>query len=175
MLQPLTRRSIDKFYRTNDRIGASVILLIDEAGKNCGPTPISLALRRAKEVGLDLVEMSPDTKPPVCRIMDFGKFKYDQSKTDKKNSVKKEGGLKEIRLSAKIDDHDLNFKAKRAQEFIDKGYQVRVSMRLVGRENIFVERAINVFNQFALIGQLSLDSQPRKLGNRLEAMMIKTK
>jgi translation initiation factor IF-3 len=106
--------------------------------------------------------------------MDFGKFKYDMSKQEK-NQAKKEGGLKEIRLSAKIDTHDLEFKAKQVIGFIEKGYQVRVSMRLVGRENIFVDRALEVFNKFAENAGLSYENTPKKVGNRIEAMLSKVK
>lgn len=121
---------------------------------------------------MDLVEISPHSNPPVCRIMDYGKFKYDLSKQDKKQ-VKKEGSLKEIRLSAKIDLHDLSFKSKQAISFIEKGYQVKVSMRLVGRENIFVDRALRVFQNFADISGFGYESTPRKVGNRIESMLVK--
>lgn len=126
----------------------------------------------ADEAVLDLVEISPNSRPPVCRIMDYGKFKYEQAKQDKKQN-KKEAGLKEIRLSAKIDQHDLNFKAKQATGFFSKGSQVRVSMRLVGRENIFVDRALTVFQEFANLTNLTYENPPKKNGNRIEATLTK--
>lgn len=151
-------------------------MLIDQNGEKLGEQPIFEALKLARENNLDLVEISPHNNPPVCRIMDYGKFKYDQAKKDKKNQQnRKESELKEIRLSANIDQHDLDFKAKRALEFIEKGHLVRVNMRLVGRENIFVDRALGVFREFADMINMTYESNPRKQGNRIEANLIKPK
>ena len=158
----------------NDRIRATHVLLIGPDGEKIGEKGLFEAMQFAKSLELDLVEISPNSTPPVCRVMDFGKFKYDLSKQEK-SQIKKEGGLKEVRLSAKIDAHDLNFKAKRAAEFIEKGYQVRVSMRLVGRENIFVDRALGVFKKFADAIEMGFESTPRKIGNRIESMLTKVK
>lgn len=134
------------------------------------------AQRLAEEKSLDLVEISPHNNPPVCRIMDYGKFKYDLAKQEKKKNLnRRDTELKEIRLSANIDQHDLDFKAKRAAEFIEKGHLVRVNMRLVGRENIFVSRALDVFKEFADKNNLTYESAPRKQGNRIEAVLIKPK
>lgn len=160
----------------NDRIRAPRVLLINTDGDRVGEVAIFEALKAAKELDLDLVEIAPNSTPPVCRIMDFGKFKYDLAKAEKKNSQhSKDNELKEIRLSAKIDDHDMAFKAKQARAFMNKGHQVKVSMRLVGRENIFIDRAFGVFNQFAGLANSVYENQPKRFGNRMEAMLITNK
>lgn len=131
------------------------------------------ALKLARENSLDLVEINPTTRPPICKIMDFGKFKYENAKKLKESRAKqKEIELKEIRLTAKIGDHDIEYKAKRAREFLDDGDKVKVSMRLRGRENAFVENAMEVFNKFADMANISYENRPYKSGNQITAMAI---
>lgn len=130
------------------------------------------ALALAKEKGLDLVEINPSGRPPVCKIMDFGRYRYELAKKDKENKGKqKETGLKEIRLTANIGDHDIDYKAKQARELFDKGFKIKVSMRLRGRENAFVGNAITVFEKFSQISGLGFESRPSKMGNMLNAMV----
>jgi len=107
---------IAKTLRTNERIRTSPIRLIDEEDRQAGIVDTRDALMRAREVGLDLVEVAPQAEPPVCRIMDFGKFKYAQRKKDQKSKAKRhETELKEIRIKTpKIGDHDLMIKVKHA-------------------------------------------------------------
>lgn len=134
------------------------------------------ALNLAREKGLDLVEINPTSRPPICKIMDFGKFKYDQSKKEKESRAKqKEVLLKEIRLSAKIGDHDLEYKAKQAKEFFNQGNKVKVSMRLRGRENVFANEAFNVFKKFSEKAELDFESEPKRAGNMITAMLAKKK
>lgn len=141
-----------------------------------GTIPRSDALRLAEEQGLDLVEINPTNRPPICKIMDFGKYKYDQAKKLKESRAKqKEVELKEIRLTAKIGDHDIEYKAKNAREFFDQGDKVKVSMRLRGRENVFVDHAMQVFGKFAEQAGLAYESRPMKSGNQITAMMTAKK
>lgn len=134
----------------------------------------ALALAREKE--LDLVEINPTSRPPICKIMDFGKYKYDLSKKTKENRAKqKEVELKEIRLTAKIGEHDIEYKAKNAREFFDDGDKVKVSMRLRGRENAFVDNAYLVFKKFANVAGLDYERTPFKAGNTITAMMTAKK
>lgn len=108
--------------------------------------------------------------------MDFGKFKYDLAKQEKEqNKNRKESGLKEVRLTPNIDQHDLEFKAKQAISFLDKGNAVRVTMKLRGRENIFVDRALGVFKTFTDLSNSAYEFPPKKLGSRIEANLIKAK
>ncbi len=134
------------------------------------------ALSLAQEKGLDLVEINPTNRPPICKIMDFGKYKYDLAKKAKEAKARqKETELKEIRLTAKIGDHDIEYKAKKAKEFFDAGNKVKVSMRLRGRENIFIDSAISVFDKFAEMADLDFENRPIKAGNLITAMMTKKK
>jgi len=104
--------------------------------------------------------------------MDFGKFKYEQAKKDKLQRVKtKEIELKEIRLTFKIGDHDIEYKAKQARDFFDQGNKVKVSMRLRGRENAFAENAYVVFKKFSDISGLEYEKTPVKTGNQIVAIV----
>ena len=109
--------------------------MIDEKGDQLGVIPIVEAMRRANEVGLDLVEVSPNAKPPVCKILDYGKYKFDLEKKGKESKKKQKAvRLKEIRMQPKIDIHDLKFKTKHIREFLEGGNKVKVTIRFRGRE-----------------------------------------
>lgn len=152
------------------------MVVIDENGVNIGTISKDQALSMAQEKGLDLVEIDPNGRPPICKIMDYGKFKYDQAKKVKESRAKqKETELKEIRLTAKIGDHDLEYKAKNAKSFFDDGDQVKVAMRLRGRENIFVENAYAIFAKFAEMTGLAYERPPFRAGNQITAMLTKPK
>jgi len=134
------------------------------------------ALNLASEKGLDLVEINPTNRPPICKIMDFGKYKYDLSKKQKEQkSRQKVVELKEVRLTLKISDHDLSYKAKQAREFFDKGNIVRVSLRLRGRENVFYTQAFTVFEKFSDYAGLEFERYPQKGGNMITANVSKIK
>lgn len=150
--------------------------VIGEEGDILGSMTRLEALSLAREKGLDLVEINPSAKPPVCKIMDFGKYKYDLSKKNKEAKARQKIiELKEIRLTAKIGDHDIEYKAKNARAFFDDGDKVKVSMRLRGRENAFVENAMNVFVRFAEKAGLDYEYRPMKSGNQITAMLTKKK
>ncbi|MFO3715178.1 MULTISPECIES: translation initiation factor IF-3 [Anaerococcus] len=124
-----------KDLRINDEIRADQVRLIDENGNQVGVTTLRDAQARADEAKLDLVLMSPKAKPPVTRIMDYGKFKYDQEKKEKENKKKqKNAQLKETRFSLNIEDNDLQTKANQAKKFLNNGDKVKVSIRFRGRE-----------------------------------------
>jgi len=121
--------------RVNERIRAREVRLIDEEGQMVGVMPSGQALSLARERGLDLVEVSPMASPPVCKLMDYGRFKYEQSK--KENEARKHqkvSELKEIRLSPRTDDHDLAVKGRKIEEFLGEGDKVKVGIRFRGRE-----------------------------------------
>ena len=121
--------------RVNERIRAREVRLIDEEGQMIGVMPSGQALSLARERGLDLVEVSPMASPPVCKLMDYGRFKYEQSK--KENEARKHqkvSELKEIRLSPRTDDHDLDVKGRKIEEFLGEGDKVKVGIRFRGRE-----------------------------------------
>ena len=139
----------EKFYRINDRIKFSPIVVIDENGKNWGPIPLIRAKEMANISGMDLVEVSPNSRPPVCKIMDFGKFKYQQEIKDKKQKQsKKHTQTKEIRLSCGIADNDLETKSKSAIKFLQSGLKVHVKLEFKRRENNHTEIGFSVINKF---------------------------
>ena len=166
----------DKFFRANQRINVSPVIVIDEEGVNIGTMATGEALKMAQEKGLDLVEINPTSRPPICKIMDFGKYKYDLAKKEKESRAnRRETELKEIRLTFKIGEHDIDYKAKQAREFFDQGHRVKVSMRLRGRENILIETATEVFKKFAEKTGLDYESRPIKLGNTMNAILTAKK
>ncbi|NLY54931.1 MAG: translation initiation factor IF-3 [Firmicutes bacterium] len=136
--------------RINQMIRAKEVRVIDVDGAQIGIMPIREALRLAEEKNLDLVEVAPNANPPVCRIMDFGKFRYEQSKRERENRKKQRViDVKEIRFSPKIDTHDFQVKVKSAQKFLKDGDKVKVTVRFRGREIIHNELAKDLLLQLA--------------------------
>ena len=129
------RGSIERGARINDRIRAREVRLIGANGEQLGVIPVAEALAKADEANLDLVEVAPTATPPVCRIMDYGKYKYEQAKREREAHKKsKTSGLKGMRLSPKIGQHDLDTKTRAVTSFLKDGDKVRVSMWFRGRE-----------------------------------------
>jgi len=129
------RRTKPKGPKTNNRINSPEVQVISSDGENLGILKTNDAISRAKEEGLDLIEIAPNANPPVCKIMDMGKFKYDQQKKAskaKKNQKKIE--LKEIKLRPVTGVHDYTFKIKNAQKFLTKGDKVKFTVKFKGRE-----------------------------------------
>jgi len=124
-----------KELRTNRSIRVREVRLIDDKGEQRGIVPTPEALRIASDAGLDLVEVSPNAIPPVCKLLDYGKFKFEQEKRNKESKKRQKTlRLKEIRMQPKIDKHDLEFKTKHIREFLEEGYKVKVTIRFRGRE-----------------------------------------
>tara|TARA_Y100000590_G_scaffold433678_1_gene550997 strand:+ start:556 stop:1101 length:546 start_codon:yes stop_codon:yes gene_type:complete len=129
------RRTKPKGPRTNERIRASEVQVIASDGKNLGTLALQEAISIAKEEGLDLIEISPNANPPVCKIIDIGKYKYDlQKKANKAKKKQKVINLKEIKLRPVTETHDYNFKIKNAQRFLTKGDKVKFTVQFRGRE-----------------------------------------
>jgi translation initiation factor IF-3 len=121
--------------KINNNIKASTVLLIDENGKNVGNVHLSEALSRANSIGLDLVEVSSGKKTPVCRIMDYGKWRFEQTKRQKRNKNQNhKQGSKEIKFRPNTNHNDLSYRAKQVAGFIKDGYRVKLSVRFKGRE-----------------------------------------
>lgn len=126
---------ITKDLRINEEIRVREIRLVSSDGQQLGVVPIKEGLRIAVEQGLDLVEVAPQAKPPVCRIMDYGKYKYEQSKRDRAARKKqKVVNIKELKLRPKIEEHDFQVKVKNAQRFLLDGDKVKVTLMFRGRE-----------------------------------------
>jgi len=121
-------------------IRAEQVRVIDDEGEQLGILPVAVALAKAEEAGLDLVEVSPTAEPPVCRIMDYGKYRYELSK--KQQEAKKKQTVvevKEIKLRPKTEAHDLNFKVKNIRKFLEQKNKVKVTLRFRGREIIYAD------------------------------------
>ena len=129
------RRTKPRGPRSNNRITSLDVQVIGSDGQNLGILNTNDAINRAKDVGLDLIEIAPNSKPPVCKIMDMGKYKYDaQKKANKAKKKQKKIELKEIKLRPVTEIHDYNFKIKNAQKFLAKGDKVKFTVRFKGRE-----------------------------------------
>jgi translation initiation factor IF-3 len=132
----------------NEQIRAAEVRLIDENGENIGVVPIAQALGRAEQAGLDLVEIAPLAKPPVVKILDFGKFKYEEQK--KKNEARKKQKvieIKEIKMRPSIDDHDYQIKMRAVVKFLEEGDKVKVTLRFRGRELVHQEIGMRVLER----------------------------
>tara|TARA_Y100000591_G_scaffold127747_1_gene109405 strand:+ start:29 stop:574 length:546 start_codon:yes stop_codon:yes gene_type:complete len=142
------RRSKPQGPRANEKIRALDVQVINSEGKNLGVLPLNKAVSIAKEEGLDLIEISPNANPPVCKIMDMGKYKYDLQK--KANLAKKNQKvilLKEIKLRPVTEIHDYNFKIKNAKKFISKGDKVKFTIKFKGREMQHLDIGKNLMNR----------------------------
>ena len=129
------RRTRDKGPKSNNRINSPEVQVIASNGENLGILNTNEAIVMAKEEGLDLIEIAPNAKPPVCKIIDIGKYKYDaQKKSNKAKKKQKKIELKEIKLRPVTETHDYNFKLKNAQKFLSKGDKVKFTIRFKGRE-----------------------------------------
>ena len=129
------RRTKPRGPRTNEKIRATQVRVIDSDGKNLGTLSTQEAINIAKQKGLDLIEISPKANPPVCKIIDIGKYKYDlQKKANKAKKKQKTVNLKEIKLRPVTEIHDYNFKIKNAQKFLSKGDKVKFTVLFKGRE-----------------------------------------
>lgn len=158
-----------KIFRVNHNIKTNEVLLIDEIGNKCGVVPLHEALTRAETAELDLVEVSPNSQPPVCKIIDFGKFKYELEKQERKQKAKNKGSdLKEIRLSLNINDNDLQVKRRKALEFLAKKHKVKLNIRLKGREMAYGDKAREMINKFfqSLEGRAKIEQEMKRLGTQ---------
>ena len=136
--------------RMNERIRAREIRVIGDDGEQFGILTVNEALALAVEKSLDLVEISPNATPPVCKIMDYGKFKYEKTKKEKENKKKQKNVvIKEIRIKPHIDEHDKETKISQIKKFIEKEYKVKISLRLSGREKLHAESAVKILDEFA--------------------------
>ena len=178
------KKNVDSFTRRcviskdttniNQAIRASEVRVIDDENNQLGVMDLNSALQAAEEQGLDLVEVSPTAKPPVCRIMDYGKYKYQQSKRAaeaKKKQVRVE--LKEVKLRPKTDDHDYQFKVRNALRFLGEGNKVKVTIMFRGREVTHPEFGRRILERVATdcaeLGQV--ESRPNMSG-RFMSMVI---
>ena len=155
------RRTKPKGPKTNERIRASEVQVINSEGKNLGTLSTREAIEIAKQEGLDLIEISPNANPPVCKIIDIGKYKYDlQKKANKAKKKQKIISLKEIKLRPVTEIHDYNFKIKNANKFLEKGDKVKFTVRFKGREmqhtHLGNELMNRIINDTATLGKVEV-------------------
>ena len=167
-----------KDLRINEQIRVREVRLIDANGKQLGIMPTREALGIAKDAGNDLVEISPNANPPVCKVLDYGKYKFEQEKKVKESRKKqKRLKLKEIRMQPKIEKHDLAFKSKHVQEFLDEGNKVKVTIRFRGRELAHTElgrEKLERVTENLEAGTFSVDRKPQMEG-RFMSMILAPK
>ena len=161
-------------FRINEFITSSKVRLIDEKGNNIGVVDTTDAQKKARDVGLDLVEVSPQVDPPVCKILDFGKFKYEaQKKASTAKKKQKEITIKEIKMRPGIDVHDYDFKIKAAQKFIGAGDKVKFTIRFKGREFEHHDIAESLMERIReRMGEISKIEQEPKLEGRQFTMIF---
>jgi len=155
-----------KFFRyfKNEEIRSEKLFVIDEKGKRLGEISKMDAIKKAKEEDKDLVLISAHLNPPIAKIIEYGKFLYQQSKKKKKQKQKE---LKEIKISFNISEHDLETKKNRFKKFLSKGHQVRLTMVLHGRENMFKDEAVNKLKKFAETLEAKVETPLKVQGNTL--------
>ena len=167
--------AIDKQQRINEQIRVTPVRVVSEDGEQLGVLPTEEALEMARNTGLDLVEVAPSERPPVCRIMDHGKFKYDQKKRKNKSKAQAHHGrTKEIRIRPKTGQHDIDFKINHAREFLEHKDKVTVSVIFRGRELAHIDEGRRVLNNF--ISELDdiakVEMPPSQHGRRIVCILI---
>ena len=156
------KRTRPKGPRSNNRINSPEVQVIGSTGENLGIINTNKAISMAKEEGLDLIEIAPNAKPPVCKIIDIGKYKYDaQKKANKAKKKQKKIELKEIKLRPVTETHDYNFKLKNAQKFLSKGDKVKFTIRFKGRElqhsNLGYDLMNKIQEDIKLVGKVEMN------------------
>lgn len=160
--------------RINKEIRAPQVRLIGKDGKQIGVVTTAQALAQAKQDGLDLVEISPNANPPVCKVIDYGKFRYQMTKKERESKkAQHQAKLKEVKVKPNIDEHDLQVKIKRAREFIEKGNKVRVTCMFRGREMAHPELgqkvALRIVEALSDIAQT--ESPPKQMGRNYSLVL----
>jgi translation initiation factor IF-3 len=168
---------VGKEQRINEKIQVREVRLIDEKGEQRGIVPTVEAMEMARRTGLDLVEVSPTASPPVCKLLDYGKYRFEQEKklreAKKKQKLVK---LKEIRMQPKIEVHDLAFKTKHIAEFLGEGFKVKVTIRFRGRELAHTERGRDVLNKvLENLGESFIVDKTPVMEGRMMSMFISPK
>lgn len=156
--------------RFNEYIAVPKVRVIDDEGENLGVMLTAEAIEQAAELGLDLVEVSPNADPPVCKFLDIGKFKYEaQKKANAARKTQKQQEIKEIKMRPNIDDHDFDTKMKKVFAFIEEGDKVKLTMRFRGREMSHLQLGLNVLHRVAeqTAEVAKVESHPRTEGRQM--------
>jgi translation initiation factor IF-3 len=170
----IDKRSAKQFIRINERIRVREVRVIDENGEQLGILAPFEALKIARERGLDLVEISPNAVPPVCRIQDYGKFLYEKDKSERAARKKQKViTIKEVKFSVTVDEHDYQTKKNQAVRFLNDGDKVKASLRFKGRQMAHRDLGYNIINRLIKdIGDTGVvEFMPRMEGNTLHAII----
>lgn len=162
--------ALDEGYRINEQITIDPIRLLDNDGKMLGVVSLKTGLEKAEEVGLDLVEVSPNAKPPVCKIIDYGKFKYAaQKKAAGAKKKQKTIDVKEVKFRPNIDTHDYEVKMRSVKKFLDSGDKVKVTMRFRGREMSHQDIGVRVLERIReeLSDSVKVEQYPKLEGRQM--------
>lgn len=161
----------------NEQIRDREVRLIGENGEQLGVMPARDAMKLAQDANLDLVKIAPTAKPPVCKIVDYGKYRYELSRKEKEAKKKqKVTDVKEIRLSPNIDDNDLATKANQARKFITKGDKVKVTLRFRGREMAHMSTSKQILDDFyKIVEDIAVVEKPAKMEGRSMIMFLQEK
>jgi translation initiation factor IF-3 len=163
--------------RINEKIRSAQVRLIDEAGQQVGVVTVEEARSKAVVAGFDLVEVAPEAKPPVCRIMDYGKYLFELQKKERQaKSHAHRTDTKEVRLRPGTGDGDVDIKARHAREFLGEGHKVAILLQFKGREMSHRDLGIAMIKRFALILEDvgKLEQEPRQEGKRMHALIAPT-
>lgn len=169
---PRLRRNNTNTHRVNEQVRAPQVRVIAEDGQQLGVMTSSEALAAARAAGMDLVEVAPDSKPPVCRILDYGKFKYEQKKKAVKPSASK-NRIKELRMRPKTGEHDMLVKVNKAREFLTKKEKVLLTISFKGREVMYSAEGMKLIN--AIAAQLEdiakVESPAKQMGKKINCTL----
>jgi translation initiation factor IF-3 len=171
----LKKKLAKKFYRINQSIQAKQVRVVDETGKQIGVLTLEKALKQAQKKGFDLVEVAAKAQPPVCKIIDFKKFKFQEAKKEQQEKKKsKKVEIKEVQLSPFIAENDLNFRLKRAEEFLKAGDKVKLSVVFKGRQITKREFGYQLLDKvLARLENLATVDLPPKMAGRKLIMTVK--
>ncbi len=175
---PPRRPSDSDGPRVNEQIRVPKIRLVDENGEMAGVVTVQEGIRRAEAAGLDLVEVSPNAEPPVCKILNYGKYKYElQKKAAEAKKKQKVIEIKEIKIRPTIEDHDYEVKLRAAKKFLDNEDKVKVTLRLRGREMAHIDLALQVLARFKadLAEVAKVEQEPKMEGKQAIMMLVPAK
>lgn len=167
-----------RYWRTNQQIAAPKLRLLDEDNKQIGVMDVKKALAEAQKAGLDLVEIAPKAKPPVAKIVDFGKFKYQEGKKNKgKGKKDKSAEVKEVRFSPFIGDADYDTRIAKIKEFLEDGHKIRTVVKFKGRQMGSKQFGYNLLKRILVTfeDRVVIDMQPKFIGRHLSMVMSPTK
>ncbi len=173
--RPKPKPQVLQRFRANEKILSPAVYLIGSDGKPLGEMPTEQALEIARSEDLDLIEVSPQANPPVCKILEYGKFQYQQTKKEQQaKSNQKKVDIKGIRIGLRVDTHDLLFKKDQAEKFLKKGQKVRIELLLRGREKAMRDRAREAMKEFLTLLTIpyKVEEEMKNIQNGISILIV---